>query len=435
MIQFNGKYTTANVMTDTLDEATAGQINTFINSESFSNPVVIMPDTHYGKGAVIGFTMEIPDRIIPNVVGVDESCGMYATKLNSTALYGIDFSKFDQQVRQTVPMSSKVHNQPIINMEKDFDWKTVMVEVNLFTNKFNKRFDTDYKPPEINYKWFSELCMRTKVDQGYAECSIGTMGGGNHFIELGIDENDNVWLVVHSGSRYLGKQNAEHWQRVAVSRLITRREAFSSEAINQIKDKYPPKEWNSRIKSVKNEAEINTPRGLEYLVGDDMYGYLVDNVFVYHYSARNRYEMARRVLSLVNDNEVLETVHTVHNYVNHLDFIIRKGAVSAKKGEYFVLPFNFEDGILICEGKGNPEWNYSAPHGAGRIYSRTKAKAMLKVDPVRERLETKGIYASVLPLDELPEAYKPAAEIEAAINPTASIIHRIKPIMNLKARK
>ena len=240
---------------------------------------------------------------------------------------------------------------------------------------------------------------------------------------------------MHSGSRFLGKQTAEYWQRVAVKRMKERSAYFYKNKMNVIKTLYPKYEWEDLLRKARIDSEITIPRGLEYLEGEDMYNYMIDSIFNYFYAILSREKMSDTVRNILPNNDVLESISTIHNYVNHEDFIIRKGAVTAYQGQKFILPFNFEDGTLICEGKGNSEWNFSAPHGAGRIYSRTVAKKVLKAEPVQERLTKKGIHTSVLPLDELPGAYKPAKVIEEAIEPTATIIHRIKPIITFKSKK
>ncbi len=435
MIVIPGKCTVAYIMIDEIDASTIKQVTQFVNNSSFTENIVIMPDTHAGKGAVIGFTMPLNNRLIPNVIGVDKSCGVLSIKFGREALNNLTKDEIDKNVRQSIPMSNKVHKQPIVNARTVFNWAEINKQMNIFTKRFNKRYGTKFVTKNINYDWLTQLCNKVTVAVNYMEQSIGTMGGGNHFIEIGKDEEGYIWVTIHSGSRYLGKQVAEYWQGVAVKRLSDRRKNFHSNMINEIKDKYPSREWNTRIRAIKEDTEINTPRALEYLTDTDMYNYLIDSIFIDFYASLSRTKMSDIVKNVLGEEQVLESIHTVHNYVDYRDFIIRKGAVSAHLGELFVLPFNLEDGILICKGKGNPEWNFSAPHGAGRIYSRTKAKELLHVESVRERLKRKNIYSKVLPKDELPAAYKSAKLIEEAIKPTASIYHRIKPIMSFKAQK
>lgn len=262
----------------------------------------------------------------------------------------------------------------------------------------------------------------------------------NHFIEVGKDENNEPWITVHSGSRNLGKKTAEFWQKTAISKRYSSLEQGIANKKAEIIRTLPAKEREKAIQDLKDSIKPTHPKDLEPLYGDDMFNYMIDSIFNHHYASTNRQVIMSRILSIIPDCTTENYIHTVHNYINYNDFIIRKGAVSAANGETFVLPFNLEDGILICRGKGNPEWNYSAPHGAGRLSSRSDAKkkvanGIISEEEVRERLKKKGIHTAVLPHDELPEAYKSSTVIEDAIEPTAEIIHRIKPIISFKSKK
>lgn len=436
MLIFTGKYASACVMIDDVEKETIEQIFKFVNDDSFSNPIVVMPDTHAGKGAVIGFTMPFNQRVIPNVVGVDIACGMYSVKLHKDALNGIHLNVLDERIRAAIPMAQEVRRQPGLRMNSQFDWALLQKEVSLFASGFRERTGLIFKIPTTDEAWFGQLCRRVGIDMDYAVRSIGTLGSGNHFIEVGRDEEDFVWVTVHSGSRNLGLKIANHWQKVAVARRMERLGlVFDKETeIHKIKATYPKENWNDHIRALHGRHNKNlSSNGLEYLEGEDMYSYLIDSVFAYQYARHSRKLMSNIVLSLLGNPEVRESINTVHNYIDHHDFIIRKGAIASYKDHLMVVPFNMEDGLLICEGKSNPEWNFSAPHGAGRLFSRTKAKAELNVDAARSSMKEKGIYTSVLPPDELRGAYKPAEVIEQAIEPTASIVHRVRPILNLKA--
>jgi tRNA-splicing ligase RtcB len=256
----------------------------------------------------------------------------------------------------------------------------------------------------------------------------------NHFIEIGIDERSYPCVTTHSGSRNLGVRIATYWQDIAVKELENRKSAATKEMFDLIKEKHPKEKWQEMFQGVRDMTP-KTPKGLEPLYGKHMYGYLIDTIFANWYAYMSHQVMMAAILEelRVRSEHIFERITTVHNCINYKDFIIRKGAVSAYAGEKFILPFNMEDGILVCEGKGNPDWNYSAPHGAGRLYSRTVAKVKCNLEEARASMAAKGIYTSVLPADELKGAYKPAEVIEAAIEPTAIILHRVKPIMNLKA--
>lgn len=429
-------------MIDYVDEATMGQITSFINNPLFRNYVAMMPDTHYGKGAAVGFTMELGDNVIPNIVGVDQSCGVLSFALRTEYFDDIPkiFDTFNQRVRRDVPMGNRVHKTPLFDMEKHFDWDHLMARVLNFTTKFNERYGTNFVAPSMNFKYMEDLCKRVGCDFMYALCSIGTMGGGNHFIEIGKETLTNVpWVTIHSGSRNLGKKTAEYWQEVAVKNDAALRKEAGDIFHASLSD-IPPREREAAVQAFNTTNKSKNMKNLEPLYGKDMYRYMVDAIFMNQYAATNREVMMTSILKIIANYEVAASVHTVHNYIDYNDFIIRKGAVSANIGEFFVLPFNFEDGILICRGKGNPNWNYSAPHGAGRIGSRREAKDAVaegKVSEadVRQRLKDKGIYTTTLPHDELPEAYKSSVTIEEAIEPTAEIIHRIKPVISFKSKK
>jgi RNA-splicing ligase RtcB len=398
-----------------------------------------MPDYHAGKGCVIGFTMPMTDKVIPNIVGVDIHCNM---------LY-LDFQKrlnFDKsqwaavakQIRRHIPMAQKHRSKPALNMERDFPWALASAQQHVFTSRLNSYLGTDFRGEDYDPHWFYELCERVRCKPQVAINSIGTLGGGNHFIEFGHSEATNTTgVTLHSGSRNLGLKVANYWQKIAKENLKTRYQVEFQNTIKEIKEEYPMSEWEARIKAAKNPP---TPTGLEYLEGEDMYGYLHDMCFCYSYAHKNLLEMAAEILAILNKPVQLlmndRNVYTVHNYIDYEDFIIRKGAVRSIKGHKMIIPFNMEDGLLICEGKSNEEWNCSAPHGAGRIRARGELNRDESVDvgKIRERMSDKGIYLSVVPKDEVKEAYKDPKFIEKAIAPTATIVDRIKPIITLKAK-
>jgi len=398
MIPYQGRYGKACVMLNELnDQNTISQIYGFLNHPAFTNPVSIMPDCHYGKGTVIGFTMEMTDMIIPNIVGVDINCGMLSLFLGPNALEKLSKEDIDYQIRQKIPLSTNIHKDPsmIHIVMHDSFWERSSEIHTIFTSEYNKRYGTKYQPTNYNMKWLEEKCKQ--INMNFERClrSVGTLGGGNHFLELGKLVNKKEYLfTIHSGSRQFGLKICDYWQRKAGGKTLS------------------------------------------YLTGDDMFGYLTDMVFAQHYAQANRDAMAIIVLN-VFDMECNDMIETSHNFIDFRDFIIRKGAIRSYKGEEVVIPFNMEDGLLICEGKSNPEWNYSAPHGAGRISSRSSIKKKMKQtssqELIKERMKNKGIYTSLVPLDETKEAYKDPKIIEEAIAPTATIIDRAIPVLNIKA--
>jgi len=394
MLEYRGKYGNAKVMIDVIDPATTKQIYEFLNNLVFTNPIAIMPDCHKGNGAVIGFTMELTDKIIPNVVGVDINCGMFSMDLGKALFDHMSRMDIDQKIRQRVPFGTNVHKKTPFIDESFF--VNASTEHRAFTMKYNKRFNTHYDPIHYDMDWLINKCEEWKMNFDRALKSIGTLGGGNHFIEIGISLlTGNYWATIHSGSRQLGQKVCNYWQR----------------------------------KAGKGQ--------LAYLEGDDMFGYLTDMIFAQNYANLNRQHMASLVIEAcgLGWNDVGMTVETSHNFIDFSDFIIRKGAIRSYVGEYMIIPFNMEDGILLCTGRSNPEWNYSAPHGAGRVDSRRWAKENLNLAEAKQRMDDQDIYASELPVDELKGAYKDPKLIEDAIEPTAAIVDRFKPVLAMKDGK
>lgn len=409
MIPISGKYTTAKIMIDQIDENCMAQIVQMINHPAFVNPVVIMPDTHSGTGSVIGFTMEVGQKLIPNVVGVDIHCGMLAFNIGKKE---INHQEIDDKIRELVPFGMNVRKKPLVNFERNL--------------KYDYSFD---------FNSFKELCKRIEIDPHYVEKSLGTLGGGNHFIEIGKSKcTGEIWVTVHSGSRNLGKKICEFWQNVAFKKDIP----DINKMISEIKSTSQPKEIEQKIKAVKEELKRYKKSDLDWIDGVQKNGYLWDMRFAGWYAKLNRYYIMYSIMDAIfkdvkHMSLPFQQIETIHNYVDPKDNIIRKGAIRSYIGEKMLIPFNMRDGILICEGKSNPEWNFSAPHGAGRVYSRSKAKSDLDVNKFTKDME--GIFSTSVgmgTIDESPDAYKDSKIIEDAIEPTAFIVDRIIPIHNMK---
>lgn len=393
MIVLHGKYSDAYVMLDVIDDGKMlDQIYEFLNHPAFTNHIAIMPDCHLGKGTVIGFTMEMTDKIIPNVVGVDINCGMLSMNVGDKILELYDRNEIIEKIKTKIPFGTDVRNHAI-EIPPEF-WVSVDIQYRMFVMIYNRKFGTSYPTKIFHYEGMEEICDRVRMDYDRALKSIGTLGGGNHFIELGQSQiiNDDYWFTIHSGSRQFGLKTCNYWQK----------------------------------KAGKGD--------LAYLTGDDMFGYLSDMVFVQAYAELNRKVMAESIMDALDleDSDVKEVIRTNHNFVDFGDFVIRKGAIRSYEGEKMIIPYNMEDGIIIATGKTNPEWNFSAPHGAGRVGSRTWAKKNINIDKAKERMEAKGIAYSKLPVDETKEAYKDPSIVENAIAPTADIIDRLKPALVLK---
>lgn len=437
MFEIPGKYTTAKVMIDDVEESCISQIYGFVNHNAFTNPITIMPDTHAGKGSVIGFTMKMTDKVIPNVIGVDIGCGMLSFNIGNDEL-PVTLEQLDAQIRNRVPFGFAVNDNCPIDFVNEFPWKEINKNIHNFTLAYNKEFNTNFKPKKIDARGFVEHCNEMGANPGRIKQSIGSLGGGNHFIEVGVCDqtNKNIWITIHTGSRNYGKQVCDYWQRKAIHDLkVTKKEAYNKR-IAEIRDKYTGMEVKKQIKKAREEMGLNdtkTNDELCYLEGEDAYGYLVDMLVAQVYADVNRRCIMDAILGILGLEKAIDEVQTIHNFIDFRDFIVRKGSVRAYKGERFVLPFNMRDGILICEGKSNREWNCSAPHGAGRVLSRSQAKKQLDVDDFKKQM--KGIYSTSVgygTLDEAPGAYKDADVIEKAIEPTAKIFFKIKPIHNMK---
>lgn len=400
MIEINGKFNKAVCYTDELEDAARAQIEEVCNQEAFVNSKIrIMPDVHAGMGCTIGTTMTVADKVVPNMVGVDIGCGMYTVSIGNVDL---DFERIDEAAH-FIPSGREV-------------WDGRM-----------ERFD------------LTELrCYRNLKDTRRLQRSLGTLGGGNHFIEIDADDEGDKYLVIHSGSRNLGTQVAQHYQEIAIDLNRGKEEYFKNreEIIRTYKEDGRRSEIQSALKKLASEwksKEPTMPEDLCFLYGDFMDDYIHDVDICQKFAARNREKMAEILLERTGITGV-DGFHTIHNYLDTDEMILRKGAVSAQKDEKLLIPINMRDGALICIGKGNPEWNFSAPHGAGRLMSRSAAFERLTVEEYKKQME--GIYTTCVnsyTLDESPMAYKNMDEIVRNIEPTAEIVKRIKPIYNFKA--
>lgn len=408
MIELKGKFNTAKVFTDIIDTATISQVITLCNMEIYKDSQIrIMPDCHAGKGCTVGTTMTITDAITPNLVGVDIGCGMLAVKLKEKR---IDLPAFDSIVRKYVPSGASVHDSPRM------------------------------AGPDIE----NLRCYKSgKIREILAYCSIGTLGGGNHFIELDKDSEGNIWLVIHTGSRHLGIEVCDYYQKQAYldlkfkanqGNLQTKTEAL----IKQLKSDGKQKEISKELKKFKNnytEIEPDVPYELAYCTGSLLEDYLHDMKIVQEFSSANRAQIAKTILKQAKLHEV-DRFETIHNYIDIENRILRKGAISAKLGEMVIIPINMKDGSLVCMGNGNPDWNYSAPHGAGRLYSRSDTKARFSLSDYKKVMSEAKIYTSSVSqgtLDECPMAYKPIESILDNIEDTVDVIDIITPIYNFKA--
>lgn len=444
-----GESTNADVKVEQIDDYTREQIQEMVDHEAFQNPVSIMPDTHAGAGAVIGFTMPVDtetNRLVPNTIGVDIGCGMYAVNLGHEDLPE-EPEVVDQRIRQRIPTGSSVHNDQNPDLLSH-----VFYQANTTLEEFYDNHATPGGPIEIAYsqggydrEFFERLCESVGMDVERAEDSLGTLGGGNHFIELGRSENtDDLWCIIHSGSRQLGLKIAQYWQDMATEQhdrldfgeipegdidYLRADGSIREEKVREDHEGEAIGETFDRLNSYSPSQNRNTD--LDYLEGLDAERYIIDMIFAQAYASVSRKLMAAEVAEALGGREFVDSIESVHNYIDFDDYTIRKGATRAKAGERAVVPFNPRDGTLIIEGKGEATWNFSAPHGAGRVMSRREAKRRFSQEDADEAME--GITSTKTPIDETPAAYKDAGLIEEAIGPTASVVDRITPVINIKA--
>jgi len=400
MFEIKGKVNTAICYAAVVEEEAIEQIRRMCDHEFTKGSMIrIMPDVHAGKGCTIGTTMTITDKAVPNVVGVDIGCGMYTVELGKIE---IDFEKVDEAAHY-IPSGMEV-------------WEGRM-----------ERFDLT-----------TLCCYRYLKNTKRLERSLGTLGGGNHFIEIDEAADGTKYLVIHSGSRNLGKQVAEYYQSLAVDLNLGKEEYFKErdELIRTYKEQGRRKEIQKVLKEMEKEwkaKEPTIPADLCYVYGEYLEDYLHDVELCQKFAKRSRERMAEIILERTG-MKALSSFHTIHNYIDTQEMILRKGAIAAHKDELVLIPINMRDGSVLARGKGNPEWNYSAPHGAGRIMSRTKAKETLDLETYKATMA--GIYTTSVneaTLDEAPMAYKSLNDIIDVIEESVDVIEVLKPIYNFKA--
>lgn len=430
MIELKGKYNKDCIIyADEIEDEAYSLIQNILDEKpSEGVPIRIMPDTHAGVDIVIGFTMPVTEYINPNWIGVDIGCSVstYETSLKED---GINLPLIDTQIRDAIPMGMNVRKKSILD-EKEF-MKSVKRNLSSFHSKYTEKIGVNYELPIINEKWLTQMFKRIGIEPGVFYNSIGTLGGGNHFIELGkCEKTGKLYLTIHTGSRNFGLKVAKYHTNQAKRQKDSGNEEYVKR-LDEIKRTSNKQDIPNLIKSLKDEMNLGVNK--KYLRGEFAFNYLVDMVIAQTYALWNHYMIIHELCKKLRF-AYSTVVRSTHNYIDMDDFIIRKGAIKAYEGELCVIPFNMRDGLLICKGKGNPDWNYSAPHGAGRVLSRGKAKNTLSMDEFTEKM--KGIYStSVVPetLDESPMAYKDSELIEILIEPTVDIVFRIKPILNIKS--
>lgn len=400
MIEIRGQYNTAICYCDELEETAYRQIQDVCNLRIFADSKIrIMPDVHAGAGCTIGTTMIVTDKAAPGLVGVDIGCGMETVVLKERE---IDFAKLDRIIRSRIPAGENIRTAP---------------------HSFADRIR------------LTELYCFPAVNEDRALLSIGTLGGGNHFIEVDRDDEGFLYLVIHSGSRNLGVQTATYFKKLGWKKM----NAVSLEARQDLIRQYKAEGRESEIELGLKELSANfiapsdVSEQFAYVEGTDFQHYIHDMKLVQQFADLNRQAIAQEIIAGMGLHE-LDRFTTIHNYIDTERMILRKGAVSAQRGERLLIPINMRDGSLICTGKENPEWNCSAPHGAGRILSRSAAQNLLTVEEFRREMQ--GVYTTCVAqstLDESPMAYKGLEAILSQIGPTAEVVKQIRPVYNFKA--
>ncbi|MDE5947115.1 MAG: RtcB family protein [Oscillospiraceae bacterium] len=398
MFEVNGKYNSAKIFTDKIEQDAINQIITLCNQEFSENlKIRIMPDVHAGSGSTIGTTMTIKDKVVPNIVGVDIGCGMETIKIKEKH---IELQKLDKLIYEKIPSGFEIRTK---------------------SHRFAEKIALE------------KLFCIEHINLDKAEKSIGSLGGGNHFIEADKSSDGSIYIVIHSGSRHLGIEVAKYYQNTAYRILNKTAQSDIDELIARLKSEGKTKNIQSEIKKLVNTKTTSIPKHLAYVQGDLFDKYIHDMKIVQQFALINRQAMMDEIIKGMKLH-VIEQFSTIHNYIDTDNMILRKGAVSAQKDEKLLIPINMRDGSLICTGKGNPDWNYSAPHGAGRIMGRSEAKRSFTVSEFKKQM--KDIYTTSVnanTLDECPMAYKNIDDILENIGDTVEVNDIIKPIYNFKS--
>ena len=398
MFELYGKYTNAKVFTDVIDETAVSQIMAILNQPfSKGQRVRIMPDVHAGKGCTVGTTLTVTDRAVPSLVGVDIGCGMETVKLKNR---DIDPEKLDKLIHTAIPSGFAIRKKP-----HPFAAKAAL----------------------------SSLYCLEYIDLERDMLCLGTLGGGNHFIEADRGEDGTLYIVIHSGSRHLGKDVATHYQKAAYEKLNGSAEEDIKKLAERLRKQGKAHFIDSEVTKLKNTKRTEVPKAYSYVEGELFEKYIHDMKIVQDFAVLNRKAMVNEIIEGLG-LEIEDQFTTVHNYIDTENMILRKGAVSAQKGEVLIIPINMRDGSLICTGKGCDDWNFSAPHGAGRLFSRSDAKELFTVEEYQKQMD--GIYTTSVSrstLDESPMAYKTMDDIVKNIGDTVDITEIIRPVYNFKA--
>lgn len=416
------------VYNDDIDQDAISQIISILDTKAFKDvPVRIMPDVHLGKGIVIGFSAPLTDMVNPTHVGVDIGCSITLCVVNR-AITEKDIPLIEHRIKKDIPMGFDIHKNRVFEM-KDF-----IKFLNIEYNKARSTWPEMVNDITISENYLSKMLKRIGMDEGVFYKSLGTLGGGNHFIEIG-SLSGNYTFAVHCGSRNFGLKVCKYWETIANTPSFDK--DLFKERVKELKNTIKDKTMiPAKIEEIRQDMlNANVPNG--YLSGVNMSDYISDMVIAQAYAKFNHHIITKRIEDIfkkINGGKVIDTVQSIHNYIDMNDHIIRKGAIRSYENERMLVPFNMRDGIAICVGRSNPDWNYSCSHGAGRKFSRSQAKKMISMDEYKESMN--GIYSTSVnhsTLDESPMAYKDTDTIMHLISDTCEIVEVVKPIINIKA--
>lgn len=437
------KYTKVFIDRFSIDKGTMAQIKTMILHPSVNN-VRIMPDCHRGKGCCIGFTSELTGKIVPNYIGGDIGCGIISYCLNKK-LSDLNMSVVDIEkiIRDETPMGTREfsindeNNIPVNDTDINELCTKAYDEAYNFANMYDKKFKesiSSYGLPDYSIEWFKNKCIQTQIDYSYVLRSIGSLGGGNHFIEVNVNKDGILYITIHTGSRGFGQAICSYHQN-----KINETKYLDYDALDDKRKKLMRKIKDAKmLKMVMDDIKNNliSEKHPDYLETDEAYEYYFDMIFAQKYAELNRRVILQRILDKLNLGKIVDEniIESIHNYIDFNDFILRKGAISASKDKLCLVSLNMRDGILLCRGKGNKDWNYSSAHGAGRLLTRSESENKITLEMFKNVM--KSVYStSVLTetIDESPFSYKDSEQIKKLISESVEIIEQLYPVINVKA--
>ena len=416
-----------------VDSETMNQIM-LMSKEPTTNHARFMPDCHKSSGCCVGFTDMIEKGIVPNYVGGDIGCGILSYN-SGIKIREKKYPQIEELIRMMVPMGENVHDKPIVSEE---EMGKIYHQSNLHLENLKKLYPKQLDDFTYNEKYFEQLCKKIKCNRGHIMKSLGTLGSGNHYFEVNVNSDGIAYFTVHSGSRFLGQKVCNYHQFMLKNKTKFNFDIFekkTKELKKSIKNKKERKQAEDELYQ-QMQSEVEKNKDEPYLNKEEMKEYLVDMIFTQNYASENRKIMIQQVIDNLSFQEMNNfeenCLETIHNYIDFNRMILRKGAISAEAGEMCIISLNMRDGILICQGKGNEDWNYSSAHGCGRILDRQSTK-FLDLKEFKKQME--DVYSTSISkdtLDESPMAYRDVKLIKDCLSESVDIIQQLKPIINVK---